>query len=188
MEEESRSAVLYGDGADAALEQDISNVEAFSLADWPARSDHRRTGAGTAGIDHSECRLAAGDDAGSTPVAKSAGRDAAQHCGNAKHGSRRHQHCDRNTAQGATRRQRQRFRKDRPGPAVFGQEPTGLEEGRFRGDLRQDQGSHRRSPKVVTLQPSSPLLGQDYGLHAISAASGQYAKPSPLDGGGIGRG
>src|SRR5215471_2201291 len=146
MEEESLSSVLYGDGADAALEQDISDVEVFSFADWPARSDHRRTGAGTAGIDHSECRLADGDDAGSTLVAKSAGCDAAQHCGNAKYGSRRYQHCECSAAKGATRPQRQRFGKDRPEPTVLGQEPTGLEEGPFRGDLRQDQGSHRRSP------------------------------------------
>ena len=88
MEEESRSSVLYDDGADAALEQDTSNVEAFSFADWLARSDHRRPGAGTAGIDHSECRLADRDEPGSALVTKSAGRDAAQHCGNAKYGSR----------------------------------------------------------------------------------------------------
>ena len=155
MEEDARSSVLCGDGNGAVLEQDTSNVEAFSIADWLARSDNRCAGAGSSGADHPGCPLSDGDSSGTARLAKGTGCHAAQHRGHAEYRSCRHQHCDYSAAEGAPGRQRQRFRKDHPEPAVFGQEPTGLKKGRFRGDLRQDQGSHRR-PATQVVNPPAP--------------------------------
>ena len=42
--------------------------------------------------------------------------------------------------------------EDHPGPAVRRQEPTGLEEGRLRADLREDQGPRRNAPIEIVSQ------------------------------------